>query len=202
MTFWKFWQGKKTDFPNIYHADFVDKVEPADDDKGKQFTVEGVKYWRFKKDTIMPWGRYMMLQTFERQVELGINRKLLEKYIQVIEENISGEKGTINLTNVHKMVTNIKSRIALAFTSDTVYDYASAVYFDETENLNEYNMAHNKEKIARWREAGAIDFFYMRPVSELLNLKDISPTDLTDFIRVQGELLRGLDESSLDMPPA
>jgi hypothetical protein len=42
MTFWKFWQEKKTNFPNIYHADFVDKVEPADDDNGKQFTVQGV----------------------------------------------------------------------------------------------------------------------------------------------------------------
>lgn len=187
---WKFLKRNKKNPKtfNIYHEDFADKVEPALDNDGKQFELDGIKYYRFKTDTYMPYGRYKMQTMFIKQVDLNMTPKILSGFIEKIEHNISGEKGQVNLTKVYETIMAIKARLALTFEIETVYSYASVVYFDDTENLYEYDKKHNDQKITRWREANTIDFFYMRPMSELFGLKNISRTDLEAYIKVIREV--------------
>lgn len=186
----KFWKSSKRNpkLYNIYHEEFASKVEPAIDHEGRQFEVNGVKYWRFKQDTFMPYGRYKMLSMFIKQVDLRMTPEILSSFIEKIEKNISGELGAVNLTKVYETVMTIKARLALTFEIETVYSYASVVYFDDTENLFEYDKKTNDEKISRWREANTIDFFYIRPMSELFGLKDTSRTDLETYIKVIREI--------------
>lgn len=181
---------------NIYHEDFSDKVEPALDNDGKQFEVDGIKYYRFKTDTYMPYGRYKMQTMFIKQVDLNMTPKILSGFIEKIEHNISGEKGQVNLTKVYEAIMAIKARLALTFEIETVYSYASVVYFDDSENLYEYDKKTNDAKIARWREANTIDFFYMRPTSELFGLKNISKTDLEDYIKIIREVTSQTSETT------
>ncbi len=181
---------------NIYHEDFSDKVEPATDSNGKQFEVDGIKYYRFKQDTYMPYGRYKMQTMFIKQVDLNMTPKILSAWIEKIEQNISGEKGQVNLTKVYEAIMAIKTRLALTFEIETVYSYASVVYFDDTENLYEYDKKSNEEKIARWREANTIDFFYLRPMSELFGLKNISRTDLEAYIKIIKEVTDQTSETT------
>lgn len=187
---WKFWKRSKKSPKtfNIYHEDFSDKVEPALDNEGKQFEVDGVKYYRFKQDSFMPWGRYKMLSMFIKQVDLRMTPQILGGYIDKIEKNISGEKGAVNLTKCYEALMAMKARLALTFEIETVYSYASVVYFDDTENLYDYDKTTNDKKIARWREANTVDFFYMRPMNELFNLKNTSKQDLEDYIKVIREI--------------
>lgn len=187
LTFWKNKKKNPKTF-NIYHEDFVDKVEPALDNEGKHFEVEGIKYYRFKQDTMMPYGRYKMQSMFIKQVDLRMTPQIIAGYIEKIEQNISGEKGAVNLTKVYEAIMAMKARLALTFEIETVYSYASVVYFDETENLYDYDKKTNEQKIARWREANTIDFFYMRPMSELFGLKNISKQDLEAYIKIIKEV--------------
>lgn len=186
----KFWKKNKKNPKtfNIYHEDFSDKVEPATDNNGKHFEVDGVKYYRFKQETFMPYGRYKMLEMFIKQVDLRMTPQILSGFIDKIEKNISGEKGQVNLTKVYEAIMSIKARLALTFEIETVYSYASVVYFDDTENLYDYDKKTNDAKIARWREANTIDFFYVRPMSELFGLKSISKQDLEAYIKTINEI--------------
>lgn len=186
----KFWKKNKKNPKtfNIYHEDFSDKVEPATDNNGKHFEVDGVKYYRFKQETFMPYGRYKMLEMFIKQVDLRMTPQILSGFIDKIEKNISGEKGQVNLTKVYEAIMSIKARLALTFEIETVYSYASVVYFDDTENLYDYDKKTNDAKIARWREANTIDFFYIRPMSELFGLKSISKQDLEAYIKTINEI--------------
>lgn len=176
-----FFKKKNNNF-NVYHPDFSDKVEKA-------FVADGVQYWAFKKDTTMPYGRYKYMITFVKQVDLRMTGEILAKYIEKIEQHISGERGTVNLVKVAQVLEAIKSRLALTFELETTYDYASVVYFDDTENLYSYDVEYNKKKKNRWREANTLDFFYTKPMSELFGLSDISKTDLENFLAVQPEII-------------
>lgn len=168
---------------NVYHPDFAQNVEKA-------FVSKGIQYWCFKKDTTIPYGRYKFMLTFIKQVDLRMSGAILSKYIEKIEQHISGERGTVNIVKVAQLLEAMKSRLALTFEIETTYEYASVVYFDDTENLYEYDVQYNKKKMSRWREANTLDFFYTRPMSELFGLKDISKTDLESFLAVQQEIIK------------
>lgn len=181
-------QGKKQgpDFNNIYHPDFYDLVEPA-------FKVNGKQYYRFVRDTSIPWGRYMYLQTFLYEQSLRMDLDTLNGYIQRMKLAINGsvQKG-IDLITVIKTLTQMESRVELAFEVDTTYRLASVMYFDDQEDLYTYDKPHNDKKIQTWKEAKVVDFFYTRPMSELLNLTGSSPEDLVKFIEGQTALLKDL----------
>jgi hypothetical protein len=194
---WKIFKKKKSSKTfNIYHEDFADKVEPAIDNDGKQFEVDGIKYYRFKQDTFMPYGRYKMMTMFIKQVDLRMTPQILSGFIDKIEKNISGEKGAVNLTKVWESLMAMKARLALTFEIETVYSYASVVYFDDTENLYDYDKKINDAKIARWREANTVDFFYSRPTSELFDLKNTSKTDLEGYIKIINEITSQTSETT------
>src|SRR5690606_802203 len=186
-------QGKKVkpDFTNVHHPEFSESVEPA-------FKVGNTQYYRFIKETTMPWGRYMFLQTFLHAQELRIDTDLLKGYIQLMKKAINGNlKQGIDLGLVFKIVSQLESRTELEFEAETTYRLASVMYFDQNENLYEYDRAYNDKKIATWKEARTVDFFYTRPMSELLGLSDLSPEDLQRFIDQQTELLKDL---TIEMP--
>lgn len=194
---WKIFKRKKSPKTfNIHHEDFADKVEPATDNEGKHFEVDGVKYYRFKQDSFMPYGRYKMMSMFIKQVDLRMTPQILGGFIDKIEKNISGEKGVVNLTKCYEALMAMKARLALTFEIETVYSYASVVYFDDTENLYDYDKKINDAKIARWREANTVDFFYMRPMSELFDLKHTSKQDLEGYIKIIREVTSQTSETT------
>jgi hypothetical protein len=193
-----FLQGKKQgeDYHNIYHPDFSDAVEPA-------FKADGKQYYRFRKETSIPWGRYMYLQTFLKEQELRMDLKTLHEYVTRIKYAINGSisKG-VDLITVVKTLGQMESRIELAFEVDTTYRLASVMYFDDQEDLYTYDKAHNDQKIKTWKESRVVDFFYTRPMSELLGLSNLSPEDLQKFIEDQTELIRILTDDPTSETPA
>jgi hypothetical protein len=178
---------KESSLHNIHHPDFIGLVEPA-------FKVGNKQYYRFGKETSIPWGRYMYLQTFLYEQNLRLDAELLQGYCGLMKKAIGGNLKTgIDLTQVYRVINNIESRLELAFEVDTTYRLASCVYFDESEDLYSYNKGYNDSvKIPSWKEARTVDFFYTRPMNELLGLNDSSPADLQTFIQKQTELLKDL----------
>lgn len=198
---WKIWKSKpkqnvekESALHNVHHPDFIGLTEPA-------FKVGDVQYYRFAKDTAMPWGRYMFMQTFLYEQDLRMDSELLNGYCEMMKKAINGDgkPGQINLVKLVNCVTNIQARVNLGFEVDTTYRLASCIYFDDTEDLYTYDKGYNDTvKLPAWKEARSVDFFYTRPMSELLGLNGMSPADLQTFIQRQTELLKDLvlDETS------
>lgn len=184
---WNRFFKKKTNITNIHHPDFEGKIEPA-------FRANGKQYYRFDKELNMPWGRYMYLQTFLYEQNLRMENSILKKYMQNLTKILNGNKNReIELDKAFHIIGQILSRCELAFEIDTTYRLASAIYFDENENLYEYDKEYNdKHKIAAWKEAKTVDFFYILPMKEFLNLSDSLPQDLVTFMDTQKKILEGL----------
>lgn len=182
---------------NLYHPDFQDQTELASNSKGDSLNINGVNYYRFKKETSMPWGRYMFLQTFLSEQNLRMDIPLLKKYMENLTKILNGNKGVIELGKAFQIIGQVQSRCELAFEVDTTYRLASILYFDDTEDLYTYDKVYNDKKIKAWKEAKSVDFFYMMPMKGFLNLSDSSVTDLQIFMEVQKEIL---EESTSEMP--
>ncbi len=180
--------GKKqgADYYNIYHPDFAELVEPA-------FKVNGKQYYRFIKDVEIPYGRYMFIQTFLYEQQIRMDLATLNGYIQKMKFAVNGsvQRG-IDLITVVKTLGQMESRVELAFDVDTTYRLASVMYFDDTEDLITYDKPHNDKKVLLWKGARVTDFFYTRPMGELLGLSSFSPEGLVTFIEGQEALLKEL----------
>lgn len=171
--------------PNIYHPDFKDNIEPA-------FKSRGVQYYRMKKETKIPFGRYRRMQEYLLEYDLRMKLETFIAYLDGLEKNLFGAVGTVNLNNAFKIINNMRARVSLAFTPQQAYNLASIVYFDDTENLYGYDEEHNKKKVAAWMEDKKVDFFYTRPLDELLDLRNFSETDLINFIQVSSGIINDL----------
>lgn len=175
----------REDLFNVHHPEFKDSVEPA-------FVNSGIQYYRFKAEVKMPWTRYQILQAFLVAQDLKMDPDLLAGYVQIMRKAANGSKGIIDLTVIFKTLDAMESRMCQAFEVDTTYSLASVIYFDETEDLYSYNRQYNEKKVAAWKEARVVDFFYTKPMDELLGLKNISPEDLTKYIEDQLNVLKDL----------
>lgn len=187
---WPFRKKVRKDFFNIDHPAFTGSVEEA-------FVKGGTRFYRFKSETMLPYGRYQLIQSFLLEYDIRMTYKLFKDFIAAIEGQMDGSRGNINIGKAFELIQKMKARAELAFSSEQAYRLASVIYFDDTEDLHSYDMEHNNKKIALWREAGDLSFFYMTPLDELLGLKNFSEQDLINFISRSEEILKDL---TLDTP--
>lgn len=174
------------DFYNLHHADFIGIVEPAF--KGK----DGIQYYRFMKEINLPYGRYQMVQTYYLQYDLRLDHKLFKQYIEAIEKSLDGSAGQVNIGKAFELISKMKARAELAFDPNQAYNLASIIYFDDTEDLYKYDLDYNRTKIARWKEANDLSFFYTKPLDDLLGLKHFSELDLAAYIKAADQILTDL----------
>lgn len=160
------------------------------------FTVKGKKYYCFKRDTAMRYGRYMVLQAFLQEYYLRVSLEVLQRDIAQLKKWLNppiNQKGEsrIEMGKALELLEIMEQRTKIAFEPETVYRLASCVYFDDKENILSYDRKYNEAKIASWKREGSVDFFYHKLFQELTLLTAISKDDLENFLRDVPKLLKG-----------
>jgi hypothetical protein len=186
---------KRVEYPdfNMNHPDLRDVVEYA-------FTCGNVDYYQFKQDVEIPAGRYTWIDAYMREHEMRMSLDVLRGYIGAIREQISGEMGQINLSNVSVLLYKMETRTNLAFSPETIKRLASVIYFDISESLKSYDLDYGNLKIKQWEQHKFIDFFLCRPLKELLGLHDTSLESLQNYITLSQQILQDLT-STPSIPP-
>lgn len=179
---------KKTELLTIKHPSIKGQTEFA-------FETNKTKFYCFKQDSAMKYGRYIILQAFLQEYYLRVDLATLKANLAKIKgwlnPTITKEGGTLQLGKALELLDIMEQRANIAFEPDTVFRLASCLYFDETETLSEYDKAHNEKKIAKWKETGAVDFFFHKLFQDATLLTITSKTDLTNYLRLVPELLKG-----------
>lgn len=170
---------------NIHHPEMAEKTEFA-------FEVDGTNYYRMKKDVLMPVGRYKWVDATLNEVDIRMTLPLLKEYIKVLRKNLNPNGGIINLDKAFQVIYSMETRTNLAFEPETVKRLASVVYFDETEDLRDYDQEYAEKKIAFWEKKKTYAYFMTRPIVELLNLNEVSETSLAKYIQEAQEVLKDL----------
>jgi hypothetical protein len=171
---------------NMYHPDYVGKTEFA-------FEANGIKYYNFKKDTDMRYGRYVVMQTFLQEYYLRIDLATLKGDIQKLKNwlNPPAKEGRIELGKSLELLSIMEQRSNIAFEPDTVYRLSSSLYFDDQEVLTDYDRAHNEKKIAAWKEAKTTDFFFNKLFQDVTGLMVTSRDALISYLEKAPELTKG-----------
>jgi len=174
---------------NIHHHDYVNKTEEA-------FESNGIKYYCFKQDSDMRYGRYTVMQTFLQEYYLRVDLKTLQgdimKLQQWLNPTINKEgKGQLEIGKSLELLSIMEQRSQIAFEPDTVYRLASCIYFDENELLEAYDINYNETKIVAWKEAKSTDFFFHKLFQESTGLMVTSKTGLASYLDRVPELLKG-----------
>jgi hypothetical protein len=170
---------------NIHHPEMAEKTEFA-------FEAGGTKYYRMKKDVLMPVGRYKWVDATLNEVDIRMTLPVLKAYIKELKTNLDGSKGVINLSKAFQQIYAMETRCDLAFEPETVRRLASVVYFDETEDLRDYDQEYAEKKIEFWQKKKTYAIFMTAPIGELLNLSEHSETSLVTYIKEAGQILKDL----------
>lgn len=174
---------------NLYHPKIAKDIEFA-------FEAGGVKYYCFKTDSEVRYGRYIVLQAFLQEYHLRVDLDTLQANIKKLKGwlnppvNREGQ-GTLQLGKALELLEIMEQRANIAFEPDTVYRLASVLYFDDSEILSGYDKKYNEEKIARWKESETVDFFFHKLFRESTRLMVSSREDLLNYLRLVPALTKG-----------
>jgi hypothetical protein len=173
---------------NLYHPDFVNKTEFA-------FEAGGIKYYCFKKDSDMRYGRYVVMQTFLQEYYLRVDLNTLQGDIKRLQgwlnPTIKDGKGQLELGKSLELLSIMEQRAQIAFEPDTVYRLSSCLYFDDQEILSDYDNEHNQKKIALWKASQTTDFFFHKLFQNVTGLMATSKEGLINYLTEVPEMLKG-----------
>ena len=177
LKFWKWFKKKPVNPPfNMQHPDLASHVEFA-------FEVGGRKFYRFQKDFEMPTGRYGYAEAYLYESELRMKLTVLTAYMDELEKHLDGSKGQISIGKAFQVIWAIRSRCKLPFSIGTIRKLATAVYFDESEDLSGLSEECAEEKLKFWDKHNFTGFFLTKPIIDLLNLNGFSETTLLPYIQ-------------------
>jgi hypothetical protein len=174
----------------ISHPDYASMVEEA-------FTCGGKRFYRFKEEYRMATGRYKYYYATLRELELKLSLDKLQEFVNAFKLvlNGGGKKKSIELTELHKLVLNLESRIVLAFDPMTIKKLAAVAYFDETEDLTSFSEKYGNEKIKLWEEHNLYTFFLTNPIGELWGVNNTSVDSFQERLTKATEIVQDLDSS-------
>lgn len=141
---------------NIYHPDIKDKVEYA-------FSLHGIQYYRFKEDYYMNEMRRFQKIIFLTELENGISHDDLMVYVSKFRDN--NNKGLVGDNGA--LLSLLEQRIKIAKDPDTFYKIASVDYFDDSEELTQYDRKYNQKKIDAFKASKELPFFLTRPMIDI-----------------------------------
>jgi hypothetical protein len=172
----------------VYSVDERDKVIPA-------IKWNGIQYYRYKDDLDMRYGRYIYLSTFMQAVEMRMDLPTINAYLSTLETSLNGGKGNVDIGSAIIAVKQMQTRTKILFDEDLAYNLASCVFFTDNEPLDTYSMELNKKKIEAWRASGALSFFMVQPVRQLLGLTNLSETDLITYLNNTRPIIKELKQA-------
>jgi hypothetical protein len=164
------------------------------------FTSNGTNYYQFADFNNIPALRGLKTMVFYEEMRCKCTLEYIKLHCEAIDNILIQNK--INVFDIKKLNEQMKERVNLALDTELIYKLASIVFFDEKENIEDYDFQYNLKKIESWKKGDAGAFFLLQPVQELLPaLKDID-VNLSMYSQVVTELNQQHWENLLHSLPA
>lgn len=130
------------------------------------FCVAGKDYYQLADFNNLPPRRAMKTLVFYEELRMKCTVDYLQLHTKAMDAILSSNK--IDVFEIKKLNDQMKQRLDIAVDMEGVYKIASIVYFDEGEDISDYDFAYNAKKIARWKKYHADDFFLLQPIRRLV----------------------------------
>lgn len=164
------------------HPDYQKAIEYC-------FSLEGQDFYRFKNIGDMPVERWHQMTGFLTEMQMRIDRDTLEQFAEEMQKAVDNGK----LTTVATYIEQIKWRLGMMLETDTLYRFATCVFFTMDEPLKEYDWDINEPKLNLFKRQKINDFFFMEPVKTLIPLVNISEDVIQAYLK-ETKILRRYEE--------
>jgi hypothetical protein len=147
-------------------------------------TGETREYYRLKDPFDRPPLRHLSWAVRMNELQMGMDKATIQEFIAEIRANLDGQRGaTIRLSKVMQLAGEMENRMILAPHEEQIYWLAAVEYFEEGEDIIDFNFDLNKAKIDFWKSSEtALDFFLRKPVAELIGWNELSRNSLADHL--------------------
>lgn len=168
------------------------------------FEYGGIDYFHFPDVFNIPCMRAMSAIQFYEEMRMRMTKDFLlqdlsahSKLNESIRMHTSGKTGAIDLEAAHKLLRDSdtliqqkKERLEWIAEPETIYNLASIVYFDSTEDPYKYDRQHGLEKIKIWKESKneMLGFFLQQPMSNYMPYFKELNHDFRDYLKVVEDL--------------
>lgn len=142
------------------------------------FTQDGKDIYTFTDDLEMPEMRIRYAVRFCEEMNRKCDTDYLKQLCDKGEELLNEGK----LVKVGELLSDLKYRLTWAFEPETLYRYASVLYFPLDENLEGYDLDYNTKKIEEVLKKKGLKYFLETLDDELKKLLDQSEEDLQTYI--------------------
>lgn len=150
----------------------------------KVFEENGHTVSRFTDEFNIPSERgFAAFHHYEKLVRRA-DDKFLNTHTEAVDK-ILDNPTIVKIGELKKLNTDLRERLTMFYPPDLIWNLASVLFFDETENPYSYDSVYAEQKIARWKKSKDIyDFFLLHPFKDLMPQSNISKEDFNSFLRI------------------
>jgi hypothetical protein len=122
------------------------------------FTVGNRHFYRFAHDYEIFESRFRYMKTFYQEVENKLTSQDINDFSDATRKYLEDYKKSIHskeplpelLEKAIELQSEMKYRSEWLFEPTSLYKYASVIYFDLQEDITDYDMDYNHDKIKHW----------------------------------------------------
>lgn len=160
------------------------------------FKLGGVQYYCLPSFLDHTPIRAEWAAVYSEEVNMKCTKEFLLQHTRAIEEALNSNP--IKVAQLANWNKQLKDRLEYISDPETIYNLASVIFFDESEDPTTYDQDYNKKvKIPLWKKHKMRDFFLLTPWNKLIPGMDFSKVDLDSFI-VANEATRKITSETLE----
>jgi hypothetical protein len=164
------------------------------------FTVGGIDYKEFDALANLPYKRAMKFFSVYDELSMKCDAYYLDAHVKAVEKLLSGKVGLKEMSSILQLNNQLKERLTWVHSEDLVYKLASVVFFDNSENPDDWEWGYAAKKIEHWKKhESALAFFLHEPITRLLPYLKDSNTISQSYTGIQKELDKAQLEKVLEV---
>lgn len=153
------WQKKQS--ARNHHRAIHNLITPA-------FECGGKTYYEFNDFRDMPVQRALKVGVFYTEFQMSVTLDYLRLHCRAVKEKLEGEGGIIDVLAICEMNEQLISRLQMPVDVPMIYKMASALFFDETEDITDYDPLYCAQKVEHWKKHLGAKFLLLKPLREFL----------------------------------
>lgn len=157
------------------------------------FSIGKRHYYRCLHDYDIRESRFRYLKTYYQEVENKLTANDINEFSEATNKYIEDYKKSLHkgepkpelLDAAEQLQKELKYRSTWLFEPTSLYKYASVIYFDLGENIEDYDMTYNHDKIQYWsKKKDMLRMLLQELMMNVENLLHLSNEDFQHYISV------------------
>ena len=130
--------------------------------------------------------RFKFAQQYINDLQCKIDSETLGKFMKQIKEKCNTGK----LIDAWNLADEVEYRQTWLFEPDTLYRLASVMYFDLREDISDYDIEYNNNKITHWKKKDFLKLFLKNLTENSATFLNLSEEDSVGYLKELQEKLK------------